>query len=294
VSDVWNLDHVILTRYNLPSAGAERFVRARDGWLRDRTGLFETYTVPSVMAQSERRFVWLVFFDSASPEWLRQRIASWASEGVLVPVFGEEFSRKDLERIIREHTSGSTAAVLTTNLDNDDAISVDFVARLQAAARAADPDRAIYLAHGLIKGPSGLFLRNDRHNAFVSVLSTWDEVVTCWSEWHNRLHLMMPTTELGGAPGWLQVIHGDNVSNRVRGRLVDPSTYVESFPRVIDDLVTPTRRELLADRLVWAPLRTARDGGRAILKSAALAVGGKDVLVRSRDMLARLRASGAR
>lgn len=285
-----DLEHFILTRYNLPSAGAERFVRAREGWLRDRTRLFETYTLPSMRAQSERRFVWLVFFDPQSPTWLRERIDSWSSDGTLFPVFGEEFSREDLVREMRARSRQADARhVLTTNVDNDDAVSTGFVAALHSAALATAPRRAIYLTQGLIKSRAGLHLRTDRHNAFCSVLATWDDPVTCWSDWHNRLHLSMPTMELGGEPGWLQVVHGDNVSNRVRGRLVAPGAYRATFPGVLDDVAPPTRLTALGDRLVFAPLRTARDASRAVLKRAALVVGGKGALDQARGLLARLR-----
>ena len=67
-------DHVLLTRFNLPSAGFESIVRAQDGWLKDRIELFERYSIPSVQAQTSQAFHWIIYFDPESPEWLKGRI----------------------------------------------------------------------------------------------------------------------------------------------------------------------------------------------------------------------------
>ncbi len=46
----------------------------QSGWLEDRVELFERYCLPSVAAQTDRRFSWIIYFDPQSPAWLRQRI----------------------------------------------------------------------------------------------------------------------------------------------------------------------------------------------------------------------------
>ncbi|MBY8850425.1 putative rhamnosyl transferase, partial [Saccharothrix sp. MB29] len=70
------MDHVVLTRFNLPSVGAESVVRAQEGWLTKRVGLFERYCLPSVAAQTSSDFRWLIYFDPESPQWLKDRIAA--------------------------------------------------------------------------------------------------------------------------------------------------------------------------------------------------------------------------
>ena len=62
-----SIDHVILTRFNLPTAGVESLVRAQEGWLRDRQVLFEKYCLPSVKFQTRQDFSWIVYFDTQSP-----------------------------------------------------------------------------------------------------------------------------------------------------------------------------------------------------------------------------------
>lgn len=268
------VDHVLLTRFNLPTGGLEGLVRAREGWLRERIDLFERYCAPSVAAQRDAAPTWIVYLDPASPQWLLDRIAPFADRGLLHPVLREHVGVPELRADIASLVPRRSDSLLTTNLDNDDGLAVDFCARL-AAVGPAHPRFALYATRGLVLSPQGLYLLRDRHNAFCSVREGWDHPVTSWSEYHNELHRVMPVVELDGAPGWLQVVHGGNVSNRVRGRLVSPAAHRPSFTVPLDAR-EPRAAELLADRTLRAPARLLRDRGRAAARTAGLRLLGKD------------------
>jgi len=281
---VTDVDHVILTRFNLPTPGVESLVRAREGWLRDRVELFERFCVPSVLAQSVRDFHWIIYFDPESPQWLLDRIEQHRASGTFVPIFRESVDRATLLADLREVTGAASSALLTTNLDNDDGIAADFVERLQNAAPKA-PRSAVYLTHGLIRSGQSLFARVDRNNAFCSVRETWEAPVTCWADWHNRLHKQMPVTEIGGSAAWLQVVHGTNVSNRVHGRLTSPAGQEALFSGLLDDLPDVDPAALRRDRFVTAPLRRARDLARITVKTPARALLGKRGFDRAKKLL---------
>jgi hypothetical protein len=121
------MEHAILTRFNLPSAGRESLVRAHAGWLAHRVELFERYCLPSVRSQTSAQFGWLVYFDPESPRWLRQRIEDWSADGTMVPLFRAEVSNAELLSDIEAHLGRHDAWLVTTNLDNDDALATDFV-----------------------------------------------------------------------------------------------------------------------------------------------------------------------
>jgi len=286
---ITNIDHVLLTRFNLPTPGVESLVRAQEGWLRKRVDLFETYCVPSVLSQTNRQFHWIIYFDPESPEWLREKIATFEAQRVFSPIFRESVSPVQLIQDLRTVTGARGATLLTTNLDNDDGLAVDFVERLQQCTPSA-PRAAVYLSHGLILSPVDLHLRTDRHNAFCSVREGWDDPSTCWSDWHDLLPRHMPVTEIGGAPAWLQVVHGTNVSNRVKGTLVRKGDYPELFPGFLDSIDDPTDRELAVAHLFVEPIRGSRDFVRASAKRLARAVLGKDGLNLLKDRLASLRS----
>lgn len=281
------VDHVLLTRFNLPSLGVEEVIRAREGWLRDRVELFERYCVPSVVAQEGERPRWLVYLDPESPAWLLELMRRHESSGVLTPVLREsvprEALRADLARVVPE----PRAVLVTTNLDNDDGLAPDFSARVRAAG--ADHERcAVYLVQGLIATERRLYLRTDRDNAFCSVRESWDAPLTAWAGYHNELGRQMPVVRVGGPPGWLQVVHDRNVSNRVRGRLVRPSAHPGVAGLGLGD---PSMAELLGDRLVRVPARAARDLGRGGLRRVALRMLGKDGYARAKGAVEAVRLS---
>ncbi len=260
-----SLDHVLLTRFNLPSAGFESIIRAQEGWLRGRAQLFEEYCLPSVRAQSNKNFHWLIYFDPESPSWLKDKIKVWSSDRTFEPVFREQVSHKELIEDIRSVVGIPSSELMTTNLDNDDGIAVDFVQRLQNVEISSSRS-AIYISQGLIKCGDAVYIRADRQNAFCSVRESWETPVGCWTDFHNRLGRHMSTKVLEGPPGWLQVIHGTNVSNRVRGRRVSPGQYRSLYLGLLDEVAETTTQDLLRDWLFASPYRIARETARAAIK----------------------------
>ena len=282
------VDHALLTRFNLPSKGFESLVRAKDGWLHNRVELFERYCLPSVRAQTRKGFHWIVYFDPESPKWLLDRIQDLSADGLFTPIFRAEVSADELLSDIEEVTGRQTQNLLTTNVDNDDGLAADFVAQVQDVQCSELPS-AIYLSSGLIKGDASVYLRHDDRNAFCSVRSSWSAPVTCWSAWHNQLSEIMATEEIGGPPAWLQVVHGLNVSNRIRGRLVAADPFADRFPGLLDDVATVRTLELVRDALVEGPVRLLRDGLRSAIKAATIRLLGRSGIDRVKVFLGQSR-----
>ncbi len=282
------VDHVILTRFNLPTVGFEQIVRAKEGWLKDRISLFERYCIPSVVAQNKQSFSWLIYFDSESPEWLKKKVQGHVDDKLYTPLFRTSVGEEDVLRDIREFTGDVNERLITSNLDNDDAVATNFVERVQDAAPRHGRS-AIFLSRGLIRTNTNLYLRRDKENAFCSVISDWSSPSTCWSDWHTLLTKKMPSVHLYDEPAWLQVVHGLNVSNRVRGNLTGPSNYDYLFPGLIQDLPSPGGVELLSDYLRGRPIRFIRDSTRVLGKNVIINLLGKDSIDRVKIIAERLR-----
>jgi hypothetical protein len=282
------VDHAILTRFNVPTEGPESRIRAHPRWLAQRVELFERYCLPSVRSQTSAGFGWLVYFDPESPGWLRRRIEDWSADGTIVPLFRTAVSIAELVSDIESHIGRDDAWLITTNLDNDDALAADFVERVQRAPRT-DGRCAVYLGNGLIRRGGNVYARRDPVNAFCSVREHWTGARTCWSEWHDLLARTMPRQVLDGSPGWLQVIHGTNVTNRVRGRLTTPVPHRRLFPGAFDDAPDPPRAAVTRDALLGAPRRWAVDEVRQVGKTAVMRVAGKRGVERVRWALATVR-----
>jgi putative rhamnosyltransferase len=281
------IDHVLLTRFNLPTPGVEGLIRAEEGWLHNRVELFERYCAPSVANQTQP-VSWIIYFDPDSPDWLLERLHPFVRNGLFKPILRASVTQDQLLSDISETVPHRSKVLLTTNLDNDDGLAADFCERLRSV-QTAHPRVAIYMVHGLIKSAEGLFSRTDRRNAFCSVLEPWDGAVTAWAEYHNEFPRVMPVVELDGPPSWLQVVHGANVSNRVRGRLVSPRAHQARFGNTLDDAPTPVFADITKDMFVGVPIRAARDGARSAVRLAALRLLGKDRYQRAKLRISMLR-----
>ncbi|MFF2346147.1 glycosyltransferase [Pseudarthrobacter sp. NPDC058119] len=279
------IDHVLLTRFNLPSEGAESSFRRREGWLHSRVDLFERYCLPSVEKQTVNSFQWIIYFDPETPMWLKSRVKELARSSLFTPIFRARVNRQELLSDLRDLTGSKNERLLTTNLDNDDGLSSDFVARLQLVPWEGERT-AIYMVRGLIRSGSELYLRTDRANAFCSVIEEWDSAQTCWSDWHNLLGQSMKVSRIGGDPAWLQVIHDANVSNRVHGKRTSAEPYLSDFGPLLDGVDNPAPLTIAKDFLVDLPIRYTRDLARKALKQGAIALVGKDGLDHIKSALA--------
>ena len=84
----------------------------------------------------------------------------------------------------------------------------------------------------------------------------------------------MPVVQLDGPPAWLQVVHGSNVSNRVRGRIVSPNR-----TRLTSERCSTTRdayRENLHRMCYSTSPRRAGDGARSAARFVGLKLLGKE------------------
>jgi hypothetical protein len=259
---------VLLTRFNLPSKGYESIVRSSSGWLEDRVALFERFCLPSVQAQTDGHFVWIIYFDPESPAWLMKKIEQWQIFPQLKAVFRDRVMLEDMRIDFEQALGHRPRRLITANLDNDDAIGRNFVSRLRAMAPFQGRE-ALFLSNGLVLSGHRLFLNRDADNAFCCASEDWEGFVTCWAKPHTDLKHFMAARYLGGQPGWLQVIHGNNVSNRARGRRVSPAGFASEFT-ILGSLPPARRKELLTDQLWYRPQRWTREFTRAIVKKAVL------------------------
>lgn len=228
--------HFLITLFNLAlwEHDKNRASTRTDAWLDSRIELFERYCLPSVMAQRGcARFTWLVMFDAATPEPVRRRIESWRRRcRALTPLFftadqvkgftGRSTGRRVdfITGAIRSHLDGTERTVVTTNLDNDDALADDALARIQqAVAHARDGKTVISLVNGMQYFPAlgAVMQMRYPHNHFLSLVEpAGDEISTIESMSHRQARRNYKVVDLAGAPGWLEVVHGGNVSNELR------------------------------------------------------------------------------
>ncbi len=219
--------HFVITRFNLQLYKVDKKKQSTrtDTWLSNRFAIFEAYCLPSIKAQECRNFTWLVLFDADTPPVWRARIDRYRRECLMFhPVFYTAAEAAELEASLKETIRSMTTEpwVLTTNLDNDDALSIRAVAELQARiAPAAEGKKVVYsLLHGyqyLAEMDVALKMRYT-NNHFLTLLERNDEQLeTIISYHHARVVGHFETVFISTPKGmWLEVVHADNVSNELR------------------------------------------------------------------------------
>lgn len=262
------MQHFVLTRFNIASRGREAPIRNAPGWLSRRFDLFETYCLPSMAAQQVSDFHWLIYFDEATPEPFRERISAAQAvvpfEAIFVGPFEAGFAAQDVAK--RLHAN--TARVLTTRLDNDDAVSSDFLARIREEAETLPDGTMLNFRNGVALREGRLYSAQDDSNPFTSLIESAGGAQTIWAAPHTELAERFPTRQVITQPCWLQVVHGENVANRIKGKRLGDKSVLQRFRLHPDVVIEPTNSGTLwLDRLVIYPLRLVRETAIKLAKA---------------------------
>ena len=124
--------HYVVTRFNIKSEG---WVNDKNGnkvndlsWLKKRYQLFETFCLPSMQAQTEKDYSWLVFFDKDTPvEFKKRNEKIRAQLPQFMPFYVSGFL--DFENTLRNFVfeESQTTYVMTSRFDNDDCFHEDAI-----------------------------------------------------------------------------------------------------------------------------------------------------------------------
>src|SRR4029077_13912870 len=126
--------HLLLTRFNvrLHWVASELMHHSDPFGLDHRFNIFESFCLPSVRSQLAA-FRWMVFFDHDTPDQYKDRIARYVADcPSLEPVYVEgPLADEGIRDHVRDLVPSGVRTVITTRLDNDDAIASDYLALIQ-------------------------------------------------------------------------------------------------------------------------------------------------------------------
>ena len=226
------LTHLIITRFNLRYPGSDP---VSDEWLAHRLPIFRDFCYASVRGQTAQDFRWLVLFDTTTPAAYRAQIDSLTDWDNFTPVYIDGFDYAAIFEVIRAHVPAGTTRLLTTTLDNDDALAAGFIGRLQAAV-GDQPFEIINFRNGyrLNRATDKLYEVAIPTNPFVSVCETVGDgnflsIIGCLP--HSTIPQRFTTIrEIETEPLWLQVIHERNAAmTGIVGRKRTSITELEAF-----------------------------------------------------------------
>ncbi len=217
--------HVILTRFSLRTSGVGFRGEWEPGWLEHRLELFERYCLPSVLSQTSQDFTWVVFCDPATPGEIVDRLRGY-SERITVAdcrrTSGLRGNHPDDLRDLDPYIDPDAKVVISTRLDSDDALNRGAIAQIQRHAGAFWGSSEELLLHSFPLGckfdaVNGLVYRSRyQQNAFLSLFERpGNNVQGVMRDSHTRLEKLCPLERDFSLLGWLQVLHGGNVSNHL-------------------------------------------------------------------------------
>lgn len=244
-----NRHHVLLTKFNVRRAAAVDPRVLSPEWLGPRMRLFKEITFPSVVSQTRLPDAWLVFFDEGTPEATRAEFRQLAAELPLLRAeyCGELDSKLCAERIGRI-MAPDVDWLLTTRLDNDDALNRRFIETLQCRVRPGERE-FINPTCGLIVANGRLYRKRDYSSPFITLSEPAADYRTVWIDEHGLLARHGCVRQFSLPDAWIQVVHGGNLANHVRGVRISPTRVSpDALPPSLAATVSDVRlRELMLD-----------------------------------------------
>lgn len=230
-------NHFFLTKFNVRA-----FPELRPGcepdWLEKRFQLFDQFCFPSMQKQSNQNFKWLVFFDVDTPETFKQKIANYAKQWHnFVPVYLDcplpygQFP-DEVRAVVRQYIPSDCEYLITTWLDNDDAIHRDYVQMIQDNFACQESETLNFIfGYQLCNGK--LYFDFEFANHFISLIERYDPTSfnTCLCRPHKEIYEVCRSAQkILCKPVWIEVVHGSNYMNVYRrGFRVPTSKILNEF-----------------------------------------------------------------
>ena len=236
---ITSFHHFIITRFNLKQSiwGADKYGAPvnNNSWLKDRFDLFEHYCFPSIKAQSNQNFTWLVYFDVDTPDHFKAKNTQLKKDfSNFTPKYVVNFSafENELPKDIRLHLEDKNAYIITTRLDNDDCFHKQTVNVIQEHFEPR-PKTIIDLSNGLcllIGNAYKLSIKkNVKSGPFISLIEKASTFLTVYDREH--LHWLEDASYIQVKDGyyWLQIIHDRNISNDLGENLTFNKQYLKGY-----------------------------------------------------------------
>jgi predicted O-methyltransferase YrrM len=218
-------------------------------WFSERERIFNRYTLPSVVAQTKRNKTWLIFIEKSLakllPETLSEaqrpsfvQIVEVDSADESFSSFGNDIGNRINTSLDAMESAGIERPIVTVSrLDNDDALSHDFLetlARLSLSERArGHSERVVTFPHGVQYLESEMLstcLFNNNH-FLSSYHAARFKPETLHAISFNHTHLFTKAKDVlvvnTDMPMWVEVVHGNNVKNKFDSRL--PLQHTDDF-----------------------------------------------------------------
>ena len=227
------MQHFILTRFNLQTNFWDKDKNRKevldDSWLKVRIELFLKFCLPSVVGQTTKNFSWFIFFQKGTEKDLSEVLEQLEKYDFIIPVFCENYEgfRENKGKIISKYLKSESEFLISTRLDNDDAIAKDFVEKVHGVYYDnKEKEFVIDFPWGLcldVNQSPQLSAYKHVSNQFISFVEKTHkgkEPRTVLSHEHYAWQKIAEFISIEEKNMWLQVSHDRNITNRLEGNLV--------------------------------------------------------------------------
>ncbi|MEO5906755.1 MAG: glycosyltransferase [Saprospiraceae bacterium] len=230
--------HYLVTRFNVP---AGKWLQDKEGrptlddeWMDHRLDLFKKYCVPTVAGQSEKNFEWLIYCDIKTGDSVRQQIEN--STHTITNVQLRYVEKMEDLLIDFKHilNSAETPYVISSRLDNDDGLSIDFIKSVQHQFQAMDRC-LINFNHGILYDVNRRIMTQiqsgylNHYGSLIESKKMADQYLTIMGFHHTSPPEDVSVINLSRPCAWLKIIHERNARSGMKGRLVLSKNILECF-----------------------------------------------------------------
>lgn len=217
--------HFLITRFNLKvpdwQLTKNKESLLTEEWMAHRMELFENFCLPSVLSQSNQNFTWLIYFDTTTSLYFKNKISSIINGNKqikLIYINGMSAFSAILKKNIQKK-SEKIPYLITTRLDNDDCIHKDFVETIQQQFNFQD-FMAIDLTEGYslqIEPQVRLGKKTQLYNPFISLIEKNNTPTTVCMRAHGKWKSENRIIHIKNKRVWLAIIHHKNKINEFDG-----------------------------------------------------------------------------
>jgi hypothetical protein len=222
--------HFIITRFNVVDndrfAYAEKLLATDEVYLQERFRLFDIFCLPSIVNQTNSNFIWLCLFYENTPQNWKEKIETYKKYSNFKPYFlseqattGENFIQTLCKIIHKEVKNIKADFIITTRIDNDDAVNLNFVNNLQEYFFKNQQEAIVNFPNGLQYILKFNVLKNvfDKKGHFSTRIEKNDnsiETVLAFNH-HNLPKNIKFVCIKNKNPMWLEVLHNTNAANSI-------------------------------------------------------------------------------
>lgn len=217
---MYNPDHSKFSLIGNPKAPGISL--SPDEWMDHRIDLFKRFTLPSVMAQTNQNFGWIVLVDNKTPARYISYLLLVEREYYNLQVFCIPIGELSIvNAALQMIDTPGKYDLITTRLDNDDIINKHLVADIQEvyAERNAfyKTPWTIILPHGYTYDLENekLYFMDYRNNQFITLVENSLTAKTAWQCPHGDLAMKHHGMMLIDRLYWVIVVHSQNLGNNL-------------------------------------------------------------------------------